>query len=306
MFVLTVRNNTNPKAIDASFTLGAYLDSQGIEHLDVNSSDLYASDSTSVLQPLGDTQIDLAVVLGGDGTILRTARLLKGRSTEILGINFGHLGFLANSSESGVLPLVAKAFAGELVRDSRCNLRVDVECEPGLEPGGFLQSQTLEGINDGIDRDGIGGRRTFFALNEVSITRGAMGRVLDFKFDISDVDIAAMSGDGVIVASATGSTGYALAAGSPLVAPTYSGLIVQPLAPHSLTARAVLTDRNDIVHVRLDNERSKKAATLFTDGDMLLFNEAVSDVYVRVGDVPTTLLYEDRDHFYKYSAKTFF
>lgn len=306
MFVLTVRNDSKKKTSDASFMLSSYLESQGIDNVIVDSSKLYSSNLDSIFDEIGGSNIDMAVVLGGDGTILKTAGLLQGKDAPILGINFGHLGFLANSSESGVIPLVAKAFAGELIVDRRANLLIDVVCDDDVEAEGFLQGSAFGDNVKGVNREGISGKRSFFALNEIAITRGAMGKVLDYSFDISDVDIATASGDGLIIASATGSTAYSLAAGGPLVNPNFTGLVVQPLAPHSLTARAVLTDRSDVVHMELKNDKSRRAATLFADGDMLLFDKAVTDVYVRIGDVPTTLLYEESEHFYKYSAKTFF
>lgn len=286
MFVLVVRNNTNPKAMESSYLLSAYLESQAVDCSFVDSTELF-SGATREGRGLAETAIDLAVVLGGDGTILRTARFLAGRPAPILGINFGNLGFLANDGERGVLDMVSRAFAGELMEDRRTNLDITVECEDA--------STGEESVSGG-----------FFALNEVAITRGATGRTIVYSLDVSDVHMSDVSGDGVIVATSTGSTAYSLAAGGPIVHPSYEGLIVQPLAPHTLTARAVLTAPSDVVCVDLSKTRDGREATLFTDGDALEFGAPVKRVLVRRGDCPTTLLYAGRDHFYRYAASTFF
>lgn len=109
---------------------------------------------------------------------------------------------------------------------------------------------------------------TFFALNEAAVTRGANGRIIDFSLSISDVPIADMRGDGLVVATATGSTAYALSVGGPLVAPGFNGLIAVPIAPHSLRARAMLTSENDVVEMDLSQNTAGREATLFIDGDM--------------------------------------
>ncbi len=99
-----------------------------------------------------------------------------------------------------------------------------------------------------------------------------MGRIVEFSLDISDSPIACMRGDGVVVASATGSTAYALSAGGPLVAPSFNGLIVVPLAPpHTLRSRAVLTGENDVVCVTLSDEAADREASLFVDRGIVSF-----------------------------------
>ena len=128
MFVLVVRNNTNPKAIEASLLLSAYLDSLGLESAFIDSSALYNGADLSDCG-LDDKAIDMAVVLGGDGTILHTAKLLCGMDTPILGINFGNLGFLANEGELGVIELVSAALADELIESLRANLDIEILCE---------------------------------------------------------------------------------------------------------------------------------------------------------------------------------
>lgn len=303
MFVLVVRNNSNSRALDASLMLGAYLASQGIDHALVDSRDLVGPAEVGEVRRTIEQGVDLVVVLGGDGTILRTARQVGTLGVPILGINFGRLGFLANASDDGVVAIVAAALAGDVVQERRANLRIDVVCEGEPDPlddeAGDAAPQSAEPA----------GPRTFFALNELAVTRGANGRLIDFSMGVSGADVAQMRGDGVVVATATGSTGYALSAGGPLVSPGYGGLVVVPIAPHTLHSRSLVTGEADVVEVRLLDPSEgayPREATLFVDGELLEFETPVRHVCVRRGEQPTILLRYQREGFYEHVSKTFF
>lgn len=298
MHVLVIRNNSNPQATEASLLLGAYLGMQGIESSLVDSRDLVGPAEIGEVRRLVEGGIDLAVVLGGDGTILRTARQIGTAGVPILGINFGQLGFLANASDDGVVAIVAAALADECVREKRANLRIDVVCEGEPDPWGDDDEAAAHDVDDPA--------RTFFALNELAVTRGANGRIIDFSLGISGAHIADMRGDGLVVATATGSTAYALSAGGPLVAPGFNGLVAVPLAPHTLHSRAIVTAANDVVEMDLSLNRDPREAALFADGELLSFDAPVKRVYVSRGAVPTTLLRYRHDGFYEHAAKVFF
>lgn len=141
---------------------------------------------------------------------MRTAAQIKYRRIPILGVNFGHLGFMANSNEDGIIPVVAAALAGELTTEYRTNLRIDVFCEGD------------EGANGGPDAP-MKGSQQFFGLNELTLARGAQGRVIDCAYTVAGEKVADVKGDGLIVATATGSTAYALSAAA-RCCPGYSGL----------------------------------------------------------------------------------
>lgn len=327
MHILIVRNNSNPRAIELSLLLATYFASQGIEFSLADSADLTKAETKEKVRAQLEVGIDLAVVLGGDGTILRTASLMGSSGVPILGINFGHLGFLANSNEEGVLAMVAEALADAVVRENRANLQIDVVLEGESDPFGDGDASGCAGDVDAPDWtggdtqdcageaeaggfgcacDGSRAGRSFFALNEMAITRGTMGRIIDFTLDISDARIAEMRGDGLVVASATGSTAYALSAGGPLVAPSYMGLVVVPLAPHTIRSRAVLTGENDVVCIDLSDDFASREATLFVDGELVPFDAPIRRIYVRRGPVPTVLLRYSNQNFYEHAAETFF
>lgn len=291
MNVLMVANRENGKTLDAMFQIAAYLDSQGIDHAEIDVTDL--PDAAYPYRGIHATDLpsgpfNLVITLGGDGTLLHASRFAYALDAPILGVNFGHLGFLTNSAEDGLLPLVADALSGEIIREHRVNLHVHVNCE-------------------GDEEEGIDEARDFFTLNEIAIARGAMGHIVDFSFDVSGDHVATMRGDGVIVSTATGSTAYALSCGGPLVGPNHRGLIVVPLAPHTLTARAVVTEHNDVVEVYFkEGSASAREVSLFADGDALTFARPISSIVVTAGDRPVTLLTRRQESFYKQIARTFF
>lgn len=293
MRILIVRNNYNPKAMESALLLEVYLASQGIECTAFDTDDLRASSEFFQRQVKNIDDFDLAVVLGGDGTILRTAAQIKYRRIPILGVNFGHLGFMANSNEDGIIPVVAAALAGDLTTEYRTNLRIDVFCEGD------------EGANGEPDAT-MKGSQQFFGLNELTLARGAQGRVIDCTYTVAGEKVADVKGDGLIVATATGSTAYALSAGGPLVAPGYSGLVVVPIAPHSLHSRALVTGPSDIVEVSMDPSSANREATMFIDGELIPMERPIRRVIVQSGEEPTVLLRYKAESFYGRTSRVFF
>ncbi len=300
MNVLIVANKKNGKTLDAMFQIAAFLDSQGIGHAEMDVAGLpnaaypYSGDfQANIPEPpaaLDGTKgtFDLIITLGGDGTLLHAARIAYTYEAPIMGANFGHLGFLTNNASEGLMPLIADALSDEIIHEQRVNLHVHVNCE-------------------GDEEEGIDEPRDFFALNEIAIARGAMGHIVDFSFDVSGDHVANMRGDGVIVSTATGSTAYALSCGGPLVGPNHRGLIVVPMAPHTLTARAIVTEHNDVVEVFFkEGSASAREVSLFADGDALEFARPISSIVVTAGDHPVTLLTQRQESFYKQIARTFF
>lgn len=293
MHILIVRNNSNPQALEAALVLSAYFSSEGIGWSFADYSDLEGANPRQDIRALIAQGLDMAIVLGGDGSILRTARQIGTSGVPLLGINFGKLGFLANPAECGVLNLVTAALAGEMVRDERSSLCVKVLCDSDLQEG--------EPSFASIDK-----KRCFFTLNEVSIERGNNGRAIDFSIDVAGVRLADMRGNGLIVSSATGSTAYALSAGGPLVSPSVKGLVLVPIAPHTLVTRAVVTSANDVVEVDLSNNLYGREPVVFVDGEPLVLDSAVRRVFVQRNAEPTVFLRRGYADFYERAAKDFF
>ena len=147
----------------------------------------------------------------------------------------------------------------------------------------------MKGPNGGPDAP-MKGSQQFFGLNELTLARGAQGRVIDCAYTVAGEKVADVKGDGLIVATATGSTAYALSAGGPLVAPGYSGLVVVPIAPHSLHSRALVTGPSDIVEIAMDPSSANREATMFIDGELIPIDRPIRRVIVQSGEEPTVLL----------------
>jgi len=294
MNILVVSNRNNAKTIDALYQLVAFFEANGINYVTIDVTDLpdaafpFSGRTVEDVLPTIDKPIDLMITLGGDGTIIHASRLAVMLNTPILGINFGYLGFLANNADNGLLALVADTLAGEVLEEHRQDIRIDVTCV-------------------GDETEPIENPRSFFALNDIAIARGAAGHIVGFDFSISGEQIAHMRGDGLVVSTATGSTAYALSAGGPVVGPRHRGMVVVPLAPHTLYSRAIVTEHQDVVEVNFgEDSPSAREVSLFADGDALAFERPISTVTVRMTDTPITLINHRGESFYRHVADTFF
>lgn len=243
MRLLLVANTANALATNARDEVDRWLRAQGISTTIASSGD-FCRKSAAVSQLT--TQIgsyDLVCVFGGDGAILRTARIVGASRVPLLGFNFGHLGFLAGASGDDPISALQAVFAGEVVHELRTVLFACIE---------FADGHTEQ----------------ITALNEIVLARGSSGRVIDVNLLINGVHIADIRGDGIMVATATGSTAYALSAGGPLMAPTHKGLCVVPIAPHTLAARAMVTAPSDVIEL-LPTAKREQQITVFADGEAL-------------------------------------
>lgn len=222
-----------------------------------------------------DKDYKMAVVFGGDGTMLRTAHYLGDSKIPILGINYGHLGFLTNKSTETIFQ---DALAGKLTEEHRAHLHIQIETD-----------EETQGL---------------IAMNEVCVRRGESGRIVDFSININNEHVCDLRSDGVVGASATGSTAYALAAGGPLVSPSFKGIIVVPLAPHTLNSRPIVTDADDVVV--FDFERDAEALVVNIDGANIPFRGKLQKLTVKTDENETVLLRTSEDNFYRRVSKVFF
>ncbi len=161
--------------------------------------------------------VDLMVVLGGDGTLLAMADRIAqvGRDIPILGVNFGSLGFLTEIRIDELFPSLEAVVDGKAIYDERLMLSA---------------TATLRGKPE----------ETRVALNDVVFTKGALSRMIELSVSVSGRFVTRVKADGLIIASATGSTAYNLAAGGPIVHPSVDALVLTPIAPHTLTNRPVV------------------------------------------------------------------
>ncbi len=198
-------------------------------------------------------QVDLLVVLGGDGTLLATARALNRKPVPILAVNLGGLGFLTVITREELYPTLEKVLAGKY----RSERRVQIEGEI------VRADETLA---------------SFLALNDVVLNKGAIARILDFDVLVDGEFVSAYKADGLIVSTPTGSTAYSLAAGGPVTVPTVGAFIITPICAHTLTNRPLVLP--DSVKVEVVVRTQREIAYLTVDGQMGI--AARSDDIVRV------------------------
>ncbi len=172
-------------------------------------------------------RVNVVVVFGGDGTILRTARAAAPHGIPILGVNLGAFGFLAEVNGPEVEHALHRLLEGDYQLDERMMLRSRVE-----QPGRSTQE--------------------FLALNDIVVTKSGYARLLKLRTFVNGEHLATHLADGMIVATPTGSTAYSLSAGGPIVHPAVDGIVLTPICAHTLNARAVVVSGTDTVTIRVD------------------------------------------------------
>lgn len=192
---------------------------------------------------------DLCLVLGGDGTILKALRLYAGTEVPVFGVNFGTVGFLAAVEQQDLEEGLRRAFAGDF----------DVMPLPGLRP----QLDTPLPV----------------ALNDVSFIRRPHGRVAELSYRLGGQEVGHVRCDGLVAATPAGSTGYNLANQGPILAWGVEGYVVSFIAPHTLTARALVAAPEDVLHVR--NQPGREAVDVVLDGEHV--GELASGAEMEVG-----------------------
>ena len=178
---------------------------------------------------------DAVLVMGGDGTILATARLCAPRGTPMLPVHAGRFGFLTAVAPEDLPTALDALLAGQFTQEERLMLW----CE--TRRAGLLQDSGL-------------------ALNEVVVANGPLSRVLHLRTSIDGKYMTTYAADGIIVATPTGSTAYSLSAGGPLVHPSLQTLLVTPICPHTLTSRALLVPPEAEVTVRVERDTAGHCA----------------------------------------------
>ena len=275
MKVLIVPNYAREDAVESARRLEAWLDDEGIDVAWAHDKRLLPSVTAS------SEGCDLVISLGGDGTLLRAARIVGYSGVPVLGISYGHLGFLTAAGPDDLLETVRDALAGELHVSRRATL--DIECE-------F------------VNEDGSSQVTHSFALNDFALSRGGAGDMVEFDVSVSGKHIDRLRGDGFVVSTATGSTGYALAAGGPIVTPEFTGMVCVPIAPHTIMARAFL-----VVEIEMSPERPAMRH-FFADGQPVRGEKGSVGVraVVRRGPGDLVLLDRSTQSFYDSVSRVFY
>jgi NAD+ kinase len=196
--------------------------------------------------------VDLMVAVGGDGTLLHTARVVAKQGVPLLGINLGRLGFLTDVSPEHMLQTIDAILAGDFDEESRLMLQAEIAGN---------------------------GQKSMLALNDVVLKTGQTGHMQDFTTFVDGQYVNTHGGDGLIVATATGSTAYALSCGGPIIHPNVDALVIVPICPHTLSDRPLVVPASSEIDVRVES-RLDDWPQIACDGDS--FGELRRDDTLRI------------------------
>ncbi len=206
------------------------------------------------------SECDMMIAFGGDGTILSTARLVGRAAVPILGVNLGKLGFLAELSVDEVESFVDDILNNQHVIEDRMVVRVTAE-------GHDVQ---------------------MFGVNDIVIDKSNSSRVIDMDTYVNNDYLVTYTGDGIIVATPTGSTGYSLASGGPIVVPASDVLTITPISPHTLTARSVIVPDSSVIRVSIESELQNVRVT--TDGQQEKIFTPPVNLFIQKADYTVKLV----------------
>ncbi|GAA2728213.1 NAD kinase [Cellulomonas aerilata] len=215
--------------------------------------------------PVDLTDVEMAIVLGGDGTILRAAEMTRETSIPLLGVNLGHVGFLAESERDDVSEAVRRMAAGDFEVEERGTLDVRA-----LVPG---EPDTLV---------------TSWALNDATVDKSDRNRMVEVVVEVDGRPLSSFGCDGVVMSTSTGSTAYAFSAGGPVVWPDVDGMILVPVSAHALFARPLVVGPGSVLAVEV-LARSTSTAVLTCDGRRRFPLPSGVRVEVRRSEVPVRL-----------------
>ena len=227
---------SDARVAESALTLLPHLKKRGIRALLPKDDPLPASADLVTRVPEEEIaeRADLVIAIGGDGTLLYAARLVAHRGVPLIGINRGRLGFLTDVLPQDMLASVDAALEGKCERDERALLEARLIAADGRS------------------------KRTL-ALNDVVVQKWETGRMLDFETWIDGAFVNSHGGDGLVIASSTGSTAYALSCGGPIVAPHLDVLVVAPICPHTLSDRPIVVSSRSVIAVSLIDRPDTRA-----------------------------------------------
>jgi NAD+ kinase len=201
--------------------------------------------------------VDMVVVLGGDGTLLAAARALQKKQVPILGVNLGGLGFLTESTLAELYPMLEAILRGEYKTDERMLLEARV----------WRDKKVAD---------------TFTVLNDVVINKGALARIIELETSVDQAYLTTFRADGLIICTPTGSTGYSLSAGGPIVYPSLHSIIITPICPHTMTNRPIIVPKEATINVTLCSADQEVFLTL--DGQVGFKMELYDRVEIKKGE----------------------
>ena len=273
--IALVGNAKDHRVAECMLSLAGHLHSRGLRALvDPGVGLGFAPDSVVVCPEQSfATRADLVVAIGGDGSLLYAAHLVAGHAVPLIGINRGRLGFLTDVSPHSMLEDVDAVLAGRYSEDRRSLLAARLE-RCGMAPLRAL------------------------ALNDVVVNKWETGRTMDFETSINGRFVNSHSGDGMVIATATGSTAYAMSCGGPIVEPDLDLWVLAPIYPHTLSDRPIVVRAGSAIQLRM-GDRLGSQAQVTCDGSLIGELSQGDTLLVGGADAQITLLHPPGYDFYR-------
>jgi NAD+ kinase len=216
--------------------------------------------------------IDLAIVVGGDGTMLNVARLISPFGVPLMGVNLGRLGFLTDIPADAMTTAIKDILDGEYETEERLLLGAEI-----MRGGKIVHSHS--------------------AFNDVVLGKGDSGRLIEFETFLDGEFVLSMRADGIIAATPTGSTAYALSAGGPILHPTLDAIVLVPICPHTLSDRPIVADSDCVVEFVIIQAQHQRIHAIF-DGQSRFLLQENDRIYVRRAEKPVRLVHPaHRNHY---------
>jgi NAD+ kinase len=262
----------HPQAVALAAVLAQWLHGRGLELL-AEPEAARAIEALPLPEPDLARRADLIVVLGGDGTLLSIARFVGERETPILGVNLGSLGFLTQATMEEARSSVERVLDGDYSVDRRITLEADI-----ADAEGALKQKTA-----------------LTALNDLVIHKRQLGRLLELDVIADGQNFCSYRADGLIVATPTGSTAYALSAGGPIIFPTLEVVVLAPICPHTLSNRPVVLPDSCALEIHVHT--SDHDAMLTADGQEVVSLGARDRVIIGKGGNSVALVRSSHSYF---------
>lgn len=267
---------SDAKLADPALQISEHLERQGLEVFTAQAEDdgkIRGLHVQAVPEAELGATVDLLLAIGGDGNLLRAARCVAGFDVPLIGINRGRLGFLTDVSPDQMLDAIDAILIGNYLAEERLMLQA-------------------------VIRNGTAGSPPMFALNDIVMQKGGSGRILDFITTVDGSYVNTHGGDGLIVATATGSTAYALSCGGPIIQPNVGAFVMVPICPHTLSDRPLVMPSSSVVEITIDRG-SDLSAFVTCDGEELGPIEAPQTLEIRLADKTVTLLHPTDYNYYE-------
>ncbi len=274
-----IAKKTDPKVVKVLNTLCQYFAKRANRVLVEPKTAELLENSNSVIEWINFTQgCDLAVVVGGDGTLLSAARSLNDTNTPLLGVHMGRLGFLADITRDSMLERLDEVLDGRYVLDERTLLKCCV----------MRQNQMISEIH---------------ALNDIVVHKWDSSRMVELETFIDGAFVSTERSDGLIVSTPTGSTAYALSGGGPIVQPSLNAFLLVPICPHTLSHRPIIINDDSRIEIIITDTNSDDVR-ISCDGQSILEARTGDKVIIEKSEKRTRLIHpEQHDYFHTLREK---